>query len=252
VFAPQNRYADAVTLRQAIFIGALQGLTEFLPVSSDGHLVLANILLRISLTGNDALGYDIVLHGGSLLALLLLYRQTWTRLLHSGWRGTNDARRRIGLLLLGTVPGVIAGLLMQDAIGHMRSLHAAGIGFLITGTILMLGEHIGRLRRNTTERMTVPHALLIGIAQAVAILPGVSRSGSTISAGRALGMERRAALDFYFLLAAPIIAGAVGKTLLDAWTGSIVFPPISIAFTGFLASFIVSLLAIRLLQLLVV
>ncbi len=240
-----------MTLWQAVIIGMVQGLTEFLPVSSDGHLVLAGILLQIPLDGGDALGFDVLLHGGSLLALLLLYRRTWTALLTGAVSGTNGARRMLGMLAVGTLPGVIAGLWFQDAIGEMRSLTAAGLGFVVTGVVLIAGEAIGRGRAQQEERVTVPRALSIGIAQAAAILPGVSRSGSTISVGRALGMDRKAALDFSFLLAAPIIAGAVAKTLLDAWTGAVLFPPVAPSVAGFLASFAVSVLAIHLLRLLV-
>jgi undecaprenyl-diphosphatase len=166
--------------------------------------------------------------------------------------GTKDARRTTGLLALGTIPGVIAGLMLQDAIGGLRSLTAAGIGFLITGVVLIVGEKFGRMREaRSDDRMTIRHALLIGIAQAVAILPGVSRSGLTISTGRALGMRRSAALDFSFLLAVPIIAGALGKTLLDAWTGDVIFPSSTIALAGFFSSFLVSIAAIHLLRVLV-
>jgi undecaprenyl-diphosphatase len=242
-----------MTILQAMLIGAIQGLTEFLPISSSGHLVLADIALGISLESGDALGFDVLLHASSLLALLLVYRNTWMNLIRNAITGTQNARRTIGLLALGTVPGVIAGLTLQDRIGDMRSLTAVGVGLLITGFVLILGEWIGKQRAVTIDApMTVTRALWIGIAQAIAILPGVSRSGCTISTGRALGMQRRSALDFSFLLAAPIIAGATAKTLLDAWTGDVFFPSLSVSIAGLLTSFVVSILAISLLQLLVV
>ncbi len=241
-----------MTMLQAMLIGAMQGLTEFLPISSDGHLVLAGLLLQIPLEGRDALGFDVLLHGGSLLALLLVYRRMWTGLIIDALNAARDARRMIGWLALGTIPGVPAGLALQETIGEMRSLSAAGIGFLITGIVLIAGEAIGRVRATTSDdRMTTARALLIGGAQAVAILPGVSRSGLTISTGRALGMRRSAALDFSFLLAVPIIAGALGKTLLDAGSGEVVFPSSTIALAGFLTSFLVSTAAIHLLRVLV-
>jgi undecaprenyl-diphosphatase len=244
-----------VNIWQAVIVGIVQGLTEFLPVSSDGHLVLADALLQLPMHGRDALGFDILLHAGSLLAILLVYRLTWIDLLFRFVRLEKTALRMIGLLIVATVPGVIAGLLFEDAVTGLRSYTAAGLGFLATGLVLIAGEEIGRrraLRNDDLASVGMSQALLIGIAQAVAILPGVSRSGCTISTGRALGLNRSVALDFSFLMAAPIIAGAVGKTLLDAWQGDVVFPAMAISMTGFLTSFIVSMFAIILLKILVV
>lgn len=240
---------------QAIIVGIVQGLTEFLPVSSDGHLVLVGALLNLPLEGRDALGFDILLHAGSLLAILIVYRATWADLMMRTVKLDRHALRMIALLLVATVPGVIAGVTLQDTVSGMRSYTAAGLGFLVTGMVLVVGEEIGRrrvLRNDDLATLGFSQALLIGIAQAIAILPGVSRSGSTISIGRALGLPRSNALDFSFLMAAPIIAGAVGKTLLDAWKGEVVFPIATISFTGFLTSFVVSIFAIILLKMLVV
>lgn len=239
----------------ALILGCVQGLTEFLPVSSDGHLVLVSLLLHSPLSGRDALGFDIVLHAGSLLALLVAYRTTWAELIGSLLRGDIAARRLTVALAIATVPGVVAGLLLADTIGEMRSLRAAGIGFLVTGVILAVGESVGRkhtMTASTTDKVSPVSALLIGVAQAVAILPGVSRSGSTVSVGRALGLPRTVALDFSFLMAAPIIAGAVGKTVLDAFAGSVSFPGVASSAAGFGASLIVSMVAIALLRLVVV
>ncbi len=240
---------------QAIIVGIVQGLTEFLPVSSDGHLVLVSALLHLPLEGRDALGFDILLHAGSLLAILIVYRATWADLIMRTVKLDRTALRMIALLLVATVPGVIAGVTLQDTVSGMRSYTAAGLGFLVTAMVLIVGEEIGRrraFRNDDLATLGFSQALLIGIAQAIAILPGVSRSGSTISVGRALGLPRRNALDFSFLMAAPIIAGAVGKTLLDAWKGEVVFPVAAISFTGFFTSFVVSIFAIIMLKMLVV
>jgi undecaprenyl-diphosphatase len=248
-------YRISMSIWQAIIVGFVQGLTEFLPVSSDGHLVLVDALLQLPMQGRDALGFDILLHAGSLLAILIVYRATWADLLLRFFRMEKTALRMIGLLLVATVPGVIAGLSFDDTVSNLRSYTAAGLGFLATGLILIIGEEVGRrraLRNEDLASLGVSQALLIGIAQAVAILPGVSRSGSTISVGRALGLGRPQALDFSFLMAAPIIAGAVGKTLVDAWQGQIIFPAMPISLTGFVVSFIVSMFAIILLKMLVV
>lgn len=246
---------EGMSIWQAIIVGIVQGITEFLPISSDGHLVLVDALLRLPMHGRDALGFDILLHAGSLLAILIVYRKTWFDLLFRVLRFQKKALRLLGLLLVATVPGVIAGVFFEDAISGMRSYTAAGLGFIATGIILIVGEEIGKrrmLRNDDLPSLGFSQALLIGIAQAIAILPGVSRSGSTISAGRALGLSRMTALDFSFLMAAPIVAGAVAKTLLEAWQGTIIFPEISISFVGFLTSFVVSMFAIILLKILVV
>lgn len=244
-------YAAAVTIFAAALLGILQGITEWLPISSDGHFVLLSRLLHISLEGNDAVGFDVLLHGGSLLALLLLYGTTWISLLRSLRVRDRDGMRTIALLALATVPGVIAGMTLENVIGSLQTLLAAGIGFFVTAACLLLGEWLGA-RRMGRERVVVLDALLMGIAQAIAILPGVSRSGLTIATGRALGLERKQALDFSFLMAAPIIGGAVGKTLLDAWGGNVLFPSVLISGTGFLTSFIVSLGVISILRAFVV
>jgi undecaprenyl-diphosphatase len=249
----EDAMLSSVTIIHAILIGALQGLTEFLPVSSSGHLVLAGIILNIPLDGSDALGFDILLHGSSLLAILLVYRRTWGQLIADAVRGKREPRIVFGWLLLGTVPGVLAGLLLQDTVGEARSLKVVGMGFLLTAIVLIAGERLGARRASPAhDRLTTGRVLLIGIAQALAILPGVSRSGLTISTGRALGMGRPAALDFSFLLAVPIIAGATAKTLLDAWTATIRFPPLSVSIAGCLTSFVMSVAALLLLRRLVI
>lgn len=242
-------------LWHAIVLGVIQGFTEFLPISSDGHLVLANLLLKLPLTGRDALGFDILLHAGSLLAILISYWAIWKKLIVSALKGESDAWELIGLLAVATIPGVIAGLLFEDAVSDMRSLRAAGLGFLVTSLVLIAGERIGR--RNTDDslplhRIGLWRAAMIGIAQAIAILPGVSRSGCTISTGRASGLARSTALDFSFLMALPIIGGAVAKTLLDALQGQVIFPAPAVSAAGLVTSFLVSLLAITLLRILVV
>lgn len=244
-----------MSLWHAILLGAIQGLTEFLPISSDGHLVLADVLLDLPLTGRDALGFDILLHAGSLLAILLSYRLIWKNLIVNAFLGKRDAWKLIGLLIIATVPGVIAGLLFADAISELRSLRAAGLGFLVTALVLIVGERLGRRREQkeiSLENIGVGRALLMGIAQAIAILPGVSRSGSTISTGRATGLARSGALDFSFLMALPIIGGAVAKTLVDALSGEVTFPIMSVSIAGLVTSFFVSILAITLLRILVV
>jgi undecaprenyl-diphosphatase len=168
--------------------------------------------------------------------------------------GTHHARRTMGLLALGTVPGVIAGLTLQDRIGGMRSLAAVGVGLLITGAVLIMGEWIGKQRNRTTDApMTVTHALWIGIAQAVAVLPGVSRSGlhdlHRTGTGDATAQPRWTSPSCWPRRSS---REPRQKRLLDAWTGDVIFPSVSVSIAGSLTSFVVSVFAIRLLQGLVV
>jgi len=244
-----------MSLLHAVLLGIIQGITEFLPISSDGHLVLADVLLDLPLEGKDALGFDILLHAGSLLALLVGYAAVWRDLIVKCLRGDRSGWRVVLLLVIATIPGVIAGLLLEDAISEMRSLRAAGLGFLLTAFLLIVGEYFGRRRTSavtTVKEITPLQAFLIGLEQAAAILPGLSRSGSTVAIGRLLGLPRSLALDFSFLMAVPIIGGAVAKTLVDALTGDVVFPPPTVSVTGFVTAFIVSMGAISFLRIFVV
>jgi undecaprenyl-diphosphatase len=232
----------------AIILGATQGVTEFLPISSDGHLVVAQRLLGIETVGRDALGFDILLHCGSLLAIAVGFRDVWTSLVRGLIEREAAAWRTAGFIAIATVPGVIAGLLLQDVVAEMRSLTAAAVGFLITAACLIVGERVGKARPDRASGPTAAEALLIGVAQACAILPGVSRSGLTVATGRALGVGRESALNFSFLMAVPIISGAVAKTALDVFDGEVIFPAASTSAAGFAASLVVSLCAILFLR----
>ncbi len=237
-----------MNILHAVFLGITQGITEFLPISSDGHLVVVERLLGIEVVGRDALGFDILLHCGSLLAIAVGFRDVWISLVRGLCSRDAASWRLAALIFIATVPGVFAGLFFQGVIAEMRSLTAAAIGFLITAGCLILGEWVGKKQKLRESTPTVFEAILIGLAQAAAILPGVSRSGLTVSTGRALGLGRESALNFSFLMAMPIIAGAVVKTILDVSDGQVLFPPFSVAVSGFTASLIVSLVAILFLR----
>ncbi len=234
---------------QAVILGVVQGITEFLPISSDGHLVIADHFLPGGLEGRDALGFDILLHCGSLLAILIGFRDVWIQLLRGLIARDAAAWKSALFIVIATIPGVIAGLFLQDLVaGELRTLSAAAVGFLVTAGCLLMGEYVGRWRRNRTADIGIFDALLIGIAQAAAVLPGVSRSGLTVATGRALGINRTSALDFSFLMAVPILAGAVAKTGLDVRTGDVVFPSLTVSVAGFVTSLCVSVAAVAFLR----
>ena len=232
-----------MTLTHALLLGLLQGLTEFLPISSSGHLALVEQWFAIPLSARDLQGFDIVLHGGSLIALFVCYAALWWKMALSLVRKDPNARRLLMLLALASIPAAAAGFFLEDVIAmQFRSLTSLAVQLLISGGILLLAErftphgHIGTLQS--------VQVLMIGIAQAFALVPGLSRSGLTIAAGRSVGLSRKDAIDFSFLMALPVIAGAVGLTAIQSWQGDILLPSIEITAAGFTASLIASFFAI--------
>ena len=206
---------------QAIVLAIVQGITEFLPISSSGHLVLTSWLF-----GWDDLGFgfDIALHAGTLVAVLVYFRQEWVLMfrgiqslaLSKGKASSNPNHEKLALfVILGTIPAVIAGLLTKNAIEeHLRQPLAVGLLLIGTGTLLFVGERFGK-RVVALTKMRLPDALTIGMAQMLGLLPGISRSGVTITAGLLRGMNREAAARFSFLLAAPLILGAASLETVE-------------------------------------
>ncbi|MHB1131701.1 MAG: undecaprenyl-diphosphatase UppP [Chloroflexota bacterium] len=201
---------------QALILGIIQGLTEFIPVSSSGHLVLVPWLLG---WGHSSLVFDTTLHLGTLLALLLYFwGDVWDILgaWLAGWRHRDwsTANARLGwLIILASVPAGVAGLLFDDFFESLFGAPAfVGMSLLATGVFLTLAERYGSQLR-PVEKWAYGAATVVGFAQAAAIMPGLSRSGATISAGMALGYTRAAAARFSFLMSMPII-GAAGLSQL--------------------------------------
>ncbi len=204
---------------QAIVYGAVQGFTEFLPISSTAHL----ILLPWFMGWNDpGLAFDVALHLGTLVALLVYFRSDWIALTRSSFdllRGrtrTSDPNARMVLfIVVATIPGALAGLFFEDIIeGALRSPAVISFTLIALALVLVAAERKGS-RQKSLDGISWLDAITVGIAQAVALIPGVSRSGVTITAGLFRGMKREAAARFSFLLSTPIIAGAVAKQLLD-------------------------------------
>jgi undecaprenyl-diphosphatase len=222
-------------LAEAAVLGLVQGLTEFLPVSSSGHLALFQNLFGWE-SAEENLTFNVAVHLGSLAAVLLFVRNEIVAMF------TKQPRL---LLVAGvaTIPVVIAGLTLKDAVGELsKSMFAVGGFLLCTSGFLALATRLKDGTRKATELSWV-RALLVGLAQAVAIFPGISRSGSTLVGGLAVGLEREQAVRFSFLLAVPAIAGAGLFTFLDAgevsdWT------PLGL---GAAVAFVSSIFAMRLL-----
>lgn len=228
---------------QAIILGLIQGLTEFIPVSSSGHLVLAHQALGVSQSG---LAFDVALHLGTLFALFVFFhKDLWELLL--GLFGKNDKQKLAWLLVMATIPAVIAGVLLESAAeSAFRSVRLVSINLFVVGIIMLWAEHYAKRLKNKTSlnKMTKPQALTMGFAQAAAIVPGISRSGGTITAGLFMGVDRVAATRFSFLLAVPITAGAIFKVLVID-NGLVGVHQTNIFIIGVISAFISGLWAIK-------
>jgi undecaprenyl-diphosphatase len=214
---------------QAVVLAVIQGLAEFIPVSSSGHLIIVRRLLGWNeLSPAHELTFDVALHFGTLLSVLFYFRRTWFQILRAAFGGrvvrfseagnadqnlTPDEQREERLLLwflaIATIPGAIAGKLLEHSAEDYFREHIFLIaGALIAVALLMWwGENAGQLKKPLTG-ITFSDAIVVGCAQAFALVPGVSRSGSTITAGLFRNMTRDAAVRFSFLLSTPLIAGA--------------------------------------------
>ncbi len=190
---------------ESLLLGILQGLTEFLPVSSSGHLVIAQYFLGSSLGGGIV--FEVALHVATMVAILLFYRRRVGALAIGAMTGKADSWEYIGKLIVGTLPAVAVALLARDWIERsFESPWVAGICLLVTGLIVWSTRYT--LPSAKKSQLTWTMAILIGCAQAIAILPGISRSGSTVAIALALGVAPLVAAEFSFLLGVIAIAGA--------------------------------------------
>lgn len=234
-----------MSILQAIFLGLIQGLTEFIPVSSSGHLVLAHYFFGISATG---LSFDVALHFGTLLALISYFYKDLYSLAKSLFV-RSEQTRLAWLLIIATVPAVIAGLLLEKAAeSAFRSPMLVAVNLALVAVLMLFAEryyhrrvHKPTLLPNTTRKQ----ALIMGVSQAAAVVPGVSRSGSTITAGLFTGMERVSATRFSFLLGIPITAGAIAKVFTESNTLQQLQQDKAVFLIGIITAFLSGLLAIR-------
>lgn len=232
-----------MTFLDAILLGALQGLTEFLPVSSSGHLVLAQALLGLKSAGASNYGqlsFEIIVHLGTLLAVFVYFRRLlWRMAVSLLPGGDSQDRRLIWLVGLGTIPAALAGLYIKSHMsGVFSSPTFAASMLLINGVILVLTGFI----RIGGESVRLRSAMGIGLAQALAILPGISRSGLTISAGMFLKVSPQRAAEFSFLLAIPVILGAAALDIDNL--GTLAGEQLAVYLSGAAVAFVSGLLAI--------
>ncbi len=241
-----------MTVFQAIILGIVQGLTEFLPVSSSAHLVLVPSAFGWDFDPAFAFAFDVLVQMGTLLAVIVYFAPTLREILVAVWSGLRarrplaDPLARLGwLILLATVPAVIAGLLFHDVVEAAFGNTTAVLFFLLfTGAVLAGSDRFGRQQR-TLDQLSGVDAIAVGAAQALALLPGISRSGSTISAGLLRGLQRAEAARLSFLMSIPVMIGAglVGlKDLTDLSPDPELLLPVAI---GFLTAAVVGYLTIR-------
>jgi undecaprenyl-diphosphatase len=214
------------TIVQAVIMGIVQGLTEFLPVSSSGHLVVVPALFGWDDPFITSLEFSVMLHLGTLVALLVYFRRDWVRIIPAGVRALRDRsfegdpdRRLAWLIAAATVPAGIVGFLFDDLISErFRQVGLVALMLVVGGAILWLAERNGP-RDREIGGLTFGRAVGIGAAQALALVPGISRSGISIAAGLFAGLEREAAARFAFLMAMPITAAAGAYETLNLLRG---------------------------------
>jgi len=224
----------------AIILGLVQGLTEFLPVSSTAHLILVTGALGLD-PEKFGLSFDVALHLGTALAVLLYFARTWIALANDLLRGRWQLP---ALVIVGTIPAAAAGVLLESTVERtLRSPYYIVAGLVIGSVIFLLAERVAAQRRDM-RALRWADALVMGTAQAIALLPGISRSGITISAGLFRGLVREDATRFSFLLATPVILGAGLKTLLDARKAAGLFAQPDVLAVGFVVSFFSGLAAV--------
>jgi undecaprenyl-diphosphatase len=242
-------------LAQAIVMGVVQGLTEFLPVSSSGHLIIVPTLLGWHDPFITSLSFSVMLHIGTLAALLIYFRADWLRLIPAGLATVRDRsfdgdpdRRLAWLLVVATIPALLIGVALGDAIeSRFRQIGFVALMLVVGAAILWLAERNGS-RRLLAVDLTFPRALGIGLAQAIALFPGISRSGISISAGLFTGLNRESAARFSFLMATPVTAAAAGYEGFKVLGGNGgIAVPVGPLLAGLATSFAFGILAIAVL-----
>ena len=235
-----------MTLVQALVLGAVQGVTEFLPISSSAHLILVPWFMGWS---DQGLTFDVVLHAGTLIAILSFFWKDWLAMVPGAFHRDRDLQNSqpamLLLIICGTVPAAIVGFLAQKTIETtLRSPFILSITLIGVALVLWLAERIAS-REKDLGKVSLPDALSIGGAQALALIPGTSRSGITIATGLFRGLTREAAARFSFLLSAPITAGALLKKLLDLRAAGIADADKLPMLFGFLSSLMIGYLTIK-------
>lgn len=241
-----------MTIFQAIILGIVQGLTEFLPISSSGHLVLIPHLFNWNIPEDQVFIFDMLIQAGTLVAVVIYFwNDLWSIL--TGWikalfnkKPFETKEARLGwFLILATIPGVLGGLFLDNLVESAFGSASMTVVFLaITAILLSLGEWIGKKQRNLDELNWID-ALIMGLFQVLALFPGISRSGSTITGGLLRNIDRKSSARFSFLMSVPIMLGASVVTLFDIPSVANTSSFIPALIIGFIVAGIVGYLSIR-------
>ncbi len=232
-----------MSLIEAIVLGIVQGLTEFLPVSSSGHLELTKAILGDNSVPQESLLMTVVLHAATALSTIVIFRKDIAELLAGLFQFKNNEQFKYSLkIVLSMFPAAIVGVLFEEEIEQLfgGQILLVGLMLLVTGTLLFLADKA----KNTSKSVSTSNAIIIGISQAIAILPGVSRSGATISTSVLLGIDRQKAAKFSFLMVVPLILGKMAKDILS---GDLMAAETktSLLIAGFLAAFLAGIIACK-------
>lgn len=248
-----------MSLFEAVFLGVVQGLAEFLPISSSGHLSVFQNFFGMSTSGTDNLFFDVLLHLGTLAAVFAAYwgeiksmvleffAMVGLRKLPRGQKPDRLSRRMIFFIIIGTLP-LIAVLPVKDYVdGLYSNTFFIGFAFLVTGTLLFLSDRMTRGNKDLRSA-TLVDVLLVGCAQAIAVVPGLSRSGSTVAAGLTRGFSREFAVKYSFLMSIPAVLGANLLSLIDAIQEGVDWSLMPMYLAGIVAAAVSGYLAICLLK----
>ncbi|MGB0427987.1 MAG: undecaprenyl-diphosphate phosphatase [Flavobacteriales bacterium] len=223
---------------EAILLGLIQGLTEFLPVSSSGHLEIAKALMDTEIKEN--VSFTVVLHFATALSTLVIFRNDILDIIKGLFSNNTSDRLFVLKIILSMIPAALVGVVFEEEIDALFTGKIMFVGFmlLLTALLLLLADRA----KSTKKEVGIMQSILIGIAQAIAILPGISRSGATISSAVLLGIDKEKAARFSFLMVVPLIFGKIAKDLLDS-KFTVENDQFSVYAFGFVAAFVSGLLA---------
>lgn len=234
-----------------IILAIIQGIAEFLPISSSAHLIIFRDLFGIganSVSGDFALAFDIALHFGTLLAIIVyFFKDLWNMVLSGLTKGTKNKEGRLfWYIVVATIPAAVVGVLFEDVIENaIRSNYILiGTALIVMGIIIYLADKFSK-QENNFDKISFKDAILIGCSQVFALIPGFSRSGTTIAAARTLKLEREEAAKFSFYLSAPVVLGAVVLSIFDQTTIQAITSNVSVFIIGVGVAFISGLLCIE-------
>ncbi len=235
---------------ETFLLGVIQGIAEFLPISSSAHLIIFRDIFGIGagMPKNMALAFDVALHLGTLLAILVFFfKDFWNMMIKGFTKGVKDSEGKLlWYLVAATVPAAIVGVLFEEKIETViRSNYILiALALIIMGIIIYYVDKISKQEKEITD-MSLKDAILIGCSQVFALIPGFSRSGTTITAARILKLDRESAAKFSFFLSAPVVCGAVFLQLIKSGTIDLIISNLSTFLLGVITSFIIGMICIQ-------